>query len=187
MNTLFTFTDDNLSESSGNADDNPAETEHLNEPTISHDPPSTQSSSAGAGCPPNEQGNSSNPSSEQDTSTTDTPSYPSTTTSKTDKPSDITSDQTEDPQTPQTSHDLPSKDSTAKTKDPARNQNHIERKGRKLNIKLHLKHPERDVVLATKEMQSRTAIRRKMKGKTLSLRNHLTRMSHGDPMTQTSN
>ncbi len=63
----------------------------------------------------------------------------------------------------------------------------IERKGRKLNIKLHLKHPERDVVLATKEMQSRTAIRRKMKGKTLSLRNHLTRMSHGDPMTQTSN
>ncbi|XP_064389822.1 uncharacterized protein DDB_G0284459-like isoform X3 [Halichondria panicea] len=117
-------TNDNLSESSGNADDNPAETEHLNEPTISHDPPSTQSFSAGAGCPPNEQGNSSNPSSEQDTSTTDTPSYPSTTTSKTDKSSDITSDQTEDPQTPQTSHDLPSKDSTAKTKDSARNQNH---------------------------------------------------------------
>ncbi|XP_064389828.1 proteoglycan 4-like isoform X2 [Halichondria panicea] len=119
-------TKDNLRKSSGNADNVPAETESSNEPTISHDPPSTQGSSAGAGCP-NEQGNSSDPSSTQDTSTTGTPSYQSTPSSKTDKHSDVTSDQTENSQTLRTSHDLPSKDSTAKTKDSHFNQNHKKR------------------------------------------------------------
>ncbi len=95
-----------MRESSGNADDVPAETDHSNEPTNSHDPPN--GTTASAGCP-NEQGNSSDPSPKQDTSTTDTPSYPSTPHSKTDKPSDITSDQTEE--TLQTSHDLSSEGS----------------------------------------------------------------------------
>ncbi len=46
-------------------------------------------------------------------------------------------------------------------------------------MKLHPKHLERDVVLATKEMQSRTAIRRKMIGKMTPISNHdVTRTPH---------
>ncbi len=122
---VFTFTEDNLRESSGNVDDVPAETNYLNELTSSQDSPNTQGTTASAGCP-NEQGSSSDPSSKQDTSTTDTASYPSTSNSKTDKHSDVTSD---DPHTPRTSHDLPSESRPARSWEhfTSCNQNHRKR------------------------------------------------------------
>ncbi len=114
-NILLAFTDDNLSESS----DDVSEADHSNKSTSSHDPPNTQGTTASAGCP-NEKGTSSDPSSQQGTSSTDTPSYPSTSNSKL---SDISSqsDQTEDPQTLQSSPAsdtvfIPRSRLTAKTK-----------------------------------------------------------------------